>query len=63
MSKFQTKTDIKNMALISQEIWNTFPPEKKKRIREDYNNSPTNARKRYLEAHYGKDNLQSKNNN
>ena len=49
------------MSIISQETWNNFSPEKKKKIREDYHNSPTNARKRYLEAHYGKENLTSNN--
>lgn len=47
--------------IISQQIWDNFSSEKKKRIIEEYKTSPTNARKRYLEAHYGKENLISNN--
>lgn len=49
------------MAIIPQETWDNFSPEKKKRIIKEYQTSPTNARKRYLEAHYGKENLISNN--
>lgn len=45
------------MVIRSAALWETFPPEKKQRILEEYYNSPTNARKRYLEWHYGKENL------
>lgn len=44
--------------IISQEIWESYSSEKKNRIIKDYKTSPTNARKRYLEAHYGKENLE-----
>lgn len=50
------------MALISQETWDNFSEEKKEKIRNAYETSPTNAYKRYLEQHYGKENLQPNSN-
>lgn len=49
------------MAIISQETWDNFSSEKKKRIIEEYKTSPTNAHKRYLETLYSKENLTSNN--